>query len=195
MTDTLQAIRDTYNNLDLFGEASELEAAKFVDEMSGDGDETPAEDQNVPDSLPLPDALNLVDASHADGFQFAKGVAEQMLAQYSAKAEDVKATQDSRTLYANMSLALKKLLVEWGARIAEAEERVQQSTLDERRKLGVRISDILEDQPADELKMPIILGPSSLEETPTAEPRVPSLGIQKNTKAAQEWLKSNATRD
>src|SRR5271170_4036054 len=128
MTDTLQAIRDTYHNLDLFGEASELEAAKFVDEMSGDGDETDPSDINVPDSLPLPDALNLVDASHADGFQFAKGVAEQMLSQYSAKAEDVKATQDSRTLYANMSLALKKLLVEWGARIAEAEERVQQST-------------------------------------------------------------------
>src|SRR5580658_8859680 len=144
MKDTLQDIHHTARNLDIFGEASELEAAQFVDEMSGDVDDTNPDDANIPDVMPLPDALNLVDASHADGFQFAKGVAEQMLAQYSAKAEDVKATQDSRTLHANMSLALKKLLVEWGARIAEAEERVQQSSPDERRRTGVNVAEILE---------------------------------------------------
>jgi ABC-type amino acid transport substrate-binding protein len=179
--DVLQDIADTYSNLDIFGEASELEAAQFVDEMSGDTDYTPDEDQNVPDSMPLPDALNLVDASRADGFTFAKNIAEQMLAQYSAKAEDVKATQDSRTLHANMSLALKKLLVEWGARIAEAEERVQQSTSDERRKLGVNVAEILEP------KEPIICGPSSLEGKPKSYP-APSAGVQANTKRAQEFL-------
>jgi hypothetical protein len=193
MTDTLQAIRDTYNNLDLFGEASELEAAKFVDEMSGDGDETPAEDQNVPDSLPLPDALNLVDASHADGFTFAKTIAEQMLAQYSAKAEDVKATQDSRTLHSSMALGIKKLLIEWGARVAEAEERVQQSTPEERRKMGVTdVRDILEPEPqAETPKRVINVGPPSI-----AEPSVPAAEIQSNTKRAQEWLKkTDAPRD
>jgi hypothetical protein len=194
MTDTLQAIRDTYNNLDLFGEASELEAAKFVDEMSGDGDETPAEDQNVPDSLPLPDALNLVDASHGDGIRFLTGIAEQMLKQFSAKAEDVKATQDSRTLNHQMAMGVKALLVEWGARVAEAEERVAASTPDERRKMGVNPSTIVEQA---EPREPIICRASSLEETPSCppSPSVPSAGVQKNTRAAQEWLKSNAPRD
>jgi hypothetical protein len=193
MKDTLQDIHNTARNLDIFGEASELEAAQFVDEMSGDVDDTNPDDANVPDVMPLPDALNLVDASHADGFQFAKGVAEQMLAQYSAKAEDVKATQDSRTLHSSMALGIKKLLIEWGARVAEAEERVQQSTPEERRKMGVaNVRDILEPEPqAETPKRVINVGPSSI-----AEPSVPAAEIQSNTKRAQEWLKkTDANRD
>jgi hypothetical protein len=186
--DSQAPLCDTYEDFDIHSLESEVKAQRQIDEMSGDVDDTHADDANIPDVMPLPDALNLVDASHADGFQFAKGVAEQMLAQYSAKAEDVKATQDSRTLHANMSLALKKLLVEWGARIAEAEERVQQCSPDERRRTGVNVAEILEP------KEPIICGPSSLDEAPKSYPG-PSAGVQSNTKKAQEWLKSNAPRD
>jgi hypothetical protein len=192
MKNTLQDIQDTYNNLDLFGEASELEAATFVDEMSGDGDETHPDDANIPDSLPLPDALNLLDASRADGFQFAKGVAEELRAQFVVKSEDVKGTADSRVLHANMALAIKTLLVTWGSKIAEAEERVQQSTPDERRKMGVNPSTIVEQA---EPREPIICGPSSLDETPSRPASVPSAVVQRNTRAAQDWLKkSDATR-
>ena len=179
---------NTYEDFDIHSLESEWKAQRQIDYESGEYDETPAEDADVPDSMPLPDALHLVDASHADGFTFAKNIAEQMLAQYSAKAEDVKASQDSRTLHASMALGLKKLLVEWGARIAEAEERVQQSSPDERRRTGVNVAEILEP------KEPIICGPSSLDETPKSY-APPSAGVQSNTKKAQEWLKSNATRD
>jgi hypothetical protein len=176
MKNTLQDIRDTHNNLDLFSESSELEAAAFVDEMSGDVDDTAAADANVPDTMPLPAALTLVETSHADGFQFMKDVAEQMLAQFSAKSEDVKATQDSRTLHANMALGIKKLLVEWGARIAEAEERLKQGTPDERRKLGVNVSEILEPEPEVENRSTSsVAGP-------------PSAAVRTNTKRAQEFL-------
>jgi len=180
MTDTLRAIRDTYNNLDIFGEASELDAAKFVDEMSGDGDETPAEDQNVPDSLPLPAALTLVDASHGDGIQFLTGIAEQKLAQFMAKSKDMRATADSRALFSNMAMGIEQLLVEWGARVAEAEERVAASTPDERRLLGVDVTKILEAEPRSTSS---VVGP-------------PPAGVQRNTRAAQEFFKkSDATRD
>jgi hypothetical protein len=178
MKNTLQDIQDTAHNLDIFGEASELEAAQFVDDLTGDNDTTPDEDQNVPDSMPLPDALNFVTASRGDSIQFLTGIAEQMLAKFSAKSEDVKATQDSRTLNHQMAMGVKAVLVEWGARLAEAEERVQQSTPDERRRTGVNSADILEPEAEDR-----------------RPPSVPSAGVRKNTAAAQEWLKkSDATR-
>jgi hypothetical protein len=123
----------------------------------------------------LPDALNLLDASHADGFQFAKGVAEELRAQFVAKSEDVKGTADSRVLHANMALAIKTLLVTWGSKIAEAEERVQQSTPDERRKMGVgNVAEIVEPRP-ESGSTPLVAGP-------------PSAAVVRNTKAAQEWL-------
>ncbi len=176
---------NTYEDFDIHSLESELKAQRQIDYESGEYDETPAEDADVPDSMPLPDALHLVDASHADGFTFAKTITEQMLAQYSAKAEDVKATADSRQLYANMALALKKLLVEWGARIAEAEERVQTANPEERRKMGVNPRTVVEQA---EPKEPIICGPSSEEKPKSYAP--PSAGVQSNTKRAKEWLKS-----
>jgi hypothetical protein len=181
MDDTQAKIRESYRNLDINSQESELEAAIFVDEMSGDGDETDPSDVNIPDSMPLPAALTLVETSHADGFQFMKEIAEQMLAKFSAKSEDVKATQDSRTLNHQMAMGVKALLVEWGARVAEAEERLKQTTPDERRKIGVDVEDILQGTPVNESSNRAV--------------GVPSANVQSNTKRAQEWLKSDATRN
>jgi len=193
MNDQIKAIRESARIFDIHSQESELDAAQFVDEMSGDGDETHADDINVPDYMPLPAALTLVETSRKDGFRFMQEIAEEMLAQFSAKSEDVKATQDARTLNHQMAMGVKALLVEWGARVAEAEQRVQQSTPEERRKMGVtNVRDILESEPqAEAPKRVIVVGPSS-EEKPSS--RVPSAGVQANTKRAQDWLNSDASR-
>jgi hypothetical protein len=185
MKDTLQDIHNTAHNLDIFGEASELEAAQFVDEMSGDVDDTHPEDANVPDSMPLPAALTLVETSREDGFRFMQEIAEQMLARFSAKSEDLKSTQDARTLNHQMAMGVKALLVEWGARIAEAESRVAASTPDERRLLGVNVAEILEpsEPEVESRSTSSVTGP-------------PSASVMQNTKRAQEFLaKSDASRD
>jgi hypothetical protein len=168
---------DTYEDFDIHSLESEVKAQRQIDEMSGDFDETPDEDANVPDVMPLPAAVTLVETSHADGFQFMKDIAEQMFAQFSAKAEDVRATQDSRTLHASMALGIKKLLIEWGARVAEAEERLKQSTNEERRLLGLDVSEILEpaEPEVESRSTSSVVGP-------------PSAGVVRNTKRAQEFL-------
>ena len=84
--------------------------------------------------MPLSAALTVIAGSKSEGFQFLQEVADQMLAQFAAKGKDVKATQDSRTLYATMALGIEKLLVEWGARVTEAKERLEKTTPDERRE-------------------------------------------------------------
>ena len=184
---------DTYEDFDIYSLESELKAQRQIDYESGEYDEIPAEDADVPDSMPLPDALNLVDASRGDGIQFLTGIAEQMLAKFTAESKKLTVSADHRSLHANMALGVEKLLIEWGARVAEAEERMQQSTPEERRKMGVaNVRDILEPEPqAETPKCMIDVGPSSI-----AEPSVPAAEIQSNTKRAQEWLKkTDANRD
>ena len=177
----LDAIARTAHDMDINSQESEILAQEEIDYMSGELDVTPDEDAEVPDAMPLPTALALISSTKYEGFQLMQAVAEEMRDQFSAKGEDVKATQDSRTLHATMALGIKKLLVEWGARVTEAKERLEKTTPDERRKVG-NIDDLLreEDAPVDDRHV-----------------GAPSAAVQSSTKRAQAFLakKSDATRN
>jgi hypothetical protein len=146
-----------------------------IEAMSGDYDVSP-DDEIAAESMPLPAALTLIAGSKSEGFRFLQEVAEQMRDQFAAKGEDVKSTQDSRTLYTTMALGIKKLLIEWGARVSEAKERLEKTTPDERQKIG-NLDDLLR------------------EEEPVVDTRPvapPSAAVQSNTRAALDFFKKNS---
>lgn len=167
----LDDIRATYRNLDINSQESELTAQAELDAMAGEGDETPAEDVNIPDSMPLAEAVAMVTDAQTEGFQVLRGIAEQMQADFARKAEDVKATQDSRTIHAHMALGIKKLLVEWGEKILEATERLQTASVDEKRTMGVDVKAILDSPTVDD--------------RPVGKP---SAGVLSSTKRAAEFF-------
>lgn len=145
-----------------------------IEAMSGDYDVSP-DDELAAESMPLPAALTLIAGSKSEGFKFLQEVAEQMLAQFAAKAEDLKSTQDSRTLYANMALGLKKLLIEWGARVSEAKERLEKTTPDERQKIGNLDELLREEEPVVDTR-------------PVAPP---SAAVQSKTQAVVDFFKKH----
>jgi hypothetical protein len=195
MKNTMQDIRDTYHNLDITSLESELEAQKQIDYESGDFDETPAEDVNVPDSMPFAAAVAVVDGVQDEAFQLFRQAAQTMMDGYLAESKNLKSSQDHRTVHANMAMGIEKLLVAWSEYVAEANDRVKNATTEEKRQRGVRVKPVVNKGPAP-VEEPIIVGPSSEEKPKSSRPpSAPSAGVQKNTKAAQEWLKSNATRD
>jgi hypothetical protein len=189
--DVLQDIKNSARNFEIFDEASELEAAEFMDGTAGEGDETPAEDANVPDAMPFAAAVAVADGVQDEAFQLFRQAAQTMMDGYLAESKNLKASQDHRTVYANMAMGIEKLLVAWSEYVTEVNDRVKNATTEEKRQRGVRVKPPVNKDPAP-VEEPIIVGFSS-EQKPS--PRVPSAGVQKNTKAAQEWLKSNANRD
>ena len=176
MDDTQRKILEIAREFDL--DEREDETYLQIEAVNGDYDLSP-DDEAAEESMPLSGALTLLAGSKSEGFRFMQEVAEQMCDQFAAKGEDVKSSQDSRTLHANMALGLKKLLIEWGARVAEAKERLEKASPDERRKIG-DVTELLKEEaaPVDERSV-----------------GTPSAGVQKNTRAAQDWLKSNASRN
>jgi hypothetical protein len=142
-----------------------------IEAMSGDYDVSP-DDEIAAESMPLPAALTLIAGSKSEGFKFLQEVAEEKLAEFTAKSKNMTASQDSRSLFANMAMGVEQLLIEWGARVSEAKERLEKTTPDERQKIG-NLDDLL------------------CEEEPVADTRPvapPSVKVQANTRAAQEWL-------
>ncbi len=182
--DVMQDIRDSYHAFDIHSQASELDAAAFVDEMSGEGDETPAEDANVPDAMPFAAAVAVVDGVQDEAFQLFRQAAQTMMDGYLAESKNLKASQDHRTVHANMALGIEKLLVAWSEYVTEANDRVKNATTEEKRHRGAKVK-----SSANQSVAPVE------ESNANASPRVPSARVVKNTKAAQEWLKSDAQRN
>ena len=81
---------------------AELEA------MTGDYDVSPGEVAD--ESMPLSAALTVVAGSKSEGFRFLQEVAEQMLAQFTAKSKNKKANNDSRVLHHQMAMGIEKVL-------------------------------------------------------------------------------------
>ena len=176
----LDAIARTAHDMDINSQESEILAQEEIDYMSGELDVTPDEDAEVPDAMPLPTALALISSTKYEGFQLMQAVAEEMRDQFAAKGKDVKATQDSRTLYATMALGIEKLLIEWGARVTEAKERLEKTTPDERQKIG-NLDDLMRDEDVPVDDRPV---------------GVPSTSVQENTRAALEFFtKPDAPRN
>jgi hypothetical protein len=205
MHDTLNDIRNSAHTFDIFDEASELEAAQFVDEMSGEGDETPAEDANVPDARPLDSAVEILRVSKSPVFQEIFGALKALHAECLNKSKDEKQTADFRSLNHTKGLGVEQSIGVFITILEESEARLKSATPAERHAMGkdanTFISDLIspvaapQTEAASPKRRVINVGPSSLEETPKSA-SVPSAGVQSNTKRAQEWLKkTDATRD
>jgi hypothetical protein len=130
---TLDAIRRTERHFDLFDPAGVEDAKKAVSEMSGEsfGSVTPTEDKNE-ESVPLGDALTVTQFSRSKEWQSVLGVWRDLQKSFLAKSEDVRATQDSRTLHANMALGLKKGLAAASEHFAAHADRLKRATTAER---------------------------------------------------------------
>jgi hypothetical protein len=200
MRDTLNDIRKSAHTFDIFDEASELEAAQFVDEMSGESDETPAQDANAPDARALDNAIEILQVSKSPVFQEIFGALKALHAECVEKSKDEKQTADFRSLNHTKGLGVEQSIGVFTAILEESEARLKSATPAERHAMGSEANTFINDltspvaaSPTEEAspsKRVIVVGPSS-EEKPS--PRVPSAGVQANTKRAQEWLKSDAS--
>jgi hypothetical protein len=97
--DVLQQIRDSYHNLDINSLESELEAQRQIDYESGDFDESPDEDANVPDAMPLENAIEIQRVSKSPVFQNIFRALRELHADFVNKSKDEKQNADYRSLF------------------------------------------------------------------------------------------------
>jgi hypothetical protein len=140
---SLEAIRRTARHFDMFDAAGVEDAEMKVAGMGGEsyGSVTPAAELNQ-ESVPLGDALTVTQFSRSKEYQSILGVLRGLQTSFAAKSEDVKATQDSRTLHANMALGLKKGIAAIGEHVAIHAERLKRATTAERAILPSNVLEI-----------------------------------------------------
>jgi hypothetical protein len=189
--DVNKAIRQSARIFDIHSQESELQAQEDVDWNSGDA-EPPSEDQfgvNGFDAVPLSSAIDTARLAHVPAFQQIHAAIKDLHAQCVEKSKDEKQTADFRSLNHAKGLGVEQVLGVISAVLEESEARLKSATPAERHAMGKDANQFISDllAPVSDMKKPIVVGPSSLDETPKP-PRVPSVGVQKNTKAAQEFL-------
>jgi len=123
-------------DFDLNDPAGVEDAEQICAEAAGEsyGSVTPGNDKNE-ESVPLGDALTVTQFSRTKEYQSILGVLRDLQTSFSAKSEDVRATQDARTLYANMALGLKKGISAVGEHVAVHTDRLKHATTEERASL------------------------------------------------------------
>lgn len=167
---TLEAIHRTKRHFDLNDPAGVEDAEKLVSEMSGEsyGSVTPGNDKNE-EFVPLGDALTVTKFSRTKEYQSILGVLRDMQASFSAKSEDVRSTQDARTLYANMALGLKKGISAVGEHVAVHTDRLKRATTEERASLPSNILALTRDAEAVDA---LADAPDGWQEDKSPEPHV-----------------------
>jgi hypothetical protein len=185
--DANKAILESARIFDIHSQESELQAQEDVDWISGDVEETPADDVDVPDTLPLENAIEIQQVSKSPVFQNIFAALKTLHAECVTKSKDEKQTADFRSLNHTKGLGVEQAIGIFTAMLEESESRLKSATPEERRAMGADANTFISDliTPSE----PIIVGPSSLE-TPKS-PSVPSAGVQRNTRAAQKWLAKN----
>lgn len=180
----LDAIARTARTMDINSQESELLAQEEVDWMAGDVDETPADDANVPDSMPLESAIDTQRVSKSPVFQNIFQALKELHADFVNKSKDAKAAQDARTLNHQMGMGLEAALGIFTTLLEESEARLKAATPAERRAMGSEANQFIAEliQPAATAQEPVV------QSRPAAPP---SAGVQSNTKRAQEWLKQS----
>jgi|SRR5580704_6789667 hypothetical protein len=146
MTDALRAIHESARKFDLDHNPNE-DVEQFIGDGNGDSNETPAEDADMPDAMPFSAAVKIVETSQDETFQFFAEIQEQLMLKYTAESKKFNASQDHRTLHANLAMGIEQVRLVWGERIAEATDRLQRATTEEKRSLGVNVKQILAASP------------------------------------------------
>jgi len=195
--DSAAAISESYRAFDINSQESDLDAAQQIDEMSGDTDFTPDEDANVPDAMPLANAMEIQRVSKSPVFQHIFAALKTLHAECVDKSKDERQSADYRSLNHTKGLGVEQSIGVFTTILEESEARLKATTPAERRAMGHDAKQVISDliAPATPTE-PIIVGASSLEDTPSRPSRAPSADVRKNTKAAQEFFKkSDATRN
>jgi hypothetical protein len=185
--DAQARIRESARTFDIHSQESELEAATFVDDLTGDGDgdETPIDDANLPDAMRLANAVEIQRVSKSPVFQNIFAALKELHAECVAKSKDEKQTADFRSLNHTKGLGVEQSIGVFTTILEESEARLKTATPAERRAMGSEANQFISDLIAP--ATPIIAGPESPNEPPQPS-RVPSASVQKNTKAAQAFL-------
>jgi hypothetical protein len=186
------AMKQSARHFDIHSEESEMKAAAFVDELTGDGDETPEDEENINgfEQVPLSGAIATAQLAQVPAFQSIHAAIKDLHAQCVEKSKSEKESADFRNLNHAKGLGIEQVLGVINAALEESAARLKSASPDERRAMGSEANTFINDLIT--AREPIIVGPSSEEKT---SPRPPSAGVQMNTKAAQEWLKTHASRD
>jgi|ERR1700735_2280987 len=137
---TPQMLADIRRTFDL-NEGTE-DAERVVCEQGGESfrSVTPAEDLNG-EVVPLDRAVAVAEFSQSREYQSILDILRDLRTLWSAKAEDVKATQDARTIHANMALGVKKGLAAIGEHVLVHTERLKRASTAERAALGLNAKD------------------------------------------------------
>jgi hypothetical protein len=190
------AIQHSARKFDLYDEEGEAEATQILDEMAGEADTTADEDQfgcNGFDALPLDKAIDIQRVSKSPVFQEIFGALKALHAECVEKSKNEKESADFRSLHHTKGLGVEASIGIFTAILEESEARLKAATPEERRAMGSEanqfISNLIEKPSVADVKKPTVSEPS-------APARPPSAGVQRNTKAAQEFLaKSSARRN
>jgi hypothetical protein len=135
---SVQDLADIRRTFDINNEEGMEDAERRVTEAGGESfrSVTPAEDLNGGDVVPLDRAVAVTELSQSREYQSILDILRDLQTFWSAKAEDVKATQDARTIHANMALGVKKGLAAIGEHVLVHTERLKHTSPAERGALG-----------------------------------------------------------
>jgi len=143
MSDEIKAIRASARTFDLDSDPNE-ETQQYIDEANGDQDATAAQDAEVSDGMPLDAAVKIVTMAQDETFQFFCEIQSQLQAKYLVESKRFNVTSDHRTFHANLAQGIEQSRLLWGQRIAEATERLQRATAEERRQLNTTVQRVLD---------------------------------------------------
>ena len=122
----------------------------------------------MPDSMPLDNAIEILQVSKSPVFQKIFVALKALHAECVEKSKSEKDSADFRSLNHTKGLGVEQSIGVFTAILEESEARLRAATPAERHAMGrdanAFIADLL--TPVAEVKEPIICGPSSLDETP-----------------------------
>jgi hypothetical protein len=142
--DAQKQIAQSERDFSIFDEASEESAADWVDSLVGDTEFTDPADEAPSETMSFDEAHRIIAMTQSAEFQLFYTAAQNILNDDVAKSKDFKATADSRALFQNMGMGIEQVRNAWNRMIAEAIERLNHATTDEKRKLNVTVKTVLE---------------------------------------------------
>jgi hypothetical protein len=135
-----QDIRDSYSRMDIFSTVSEQEAAFEVASRTGDAGitEDDSDEFSNGDSAPVPlaEAISMAQLSQVPEFRMILAKWQEMVDDFTKKSKNEKLTQDARTFNHNKAVGIEQALAAAGEIILAAQERLKNTTSEERNLLG-----------------------------------------------------------
>jgi hypothetical protein len=144
---TLDKIKKSARDFDLNSAPGEDDAEMYLDMIGGNSDV--CDEQEADAGMPLAEAASIIEGAESPTFKyFLNDIVEFTQRQYVARSKDLKKTSDWRVTHQNMALGLEHVLDIWKTKLAEAVERVQRATPEERRRMNATVKRVIEVGPS-----------------------------------------------